>query len=135
MFYFRSLEACTVFTSKTEPFEEGRAYYSTGTRGAPVSGDVNSESWINAFSLDKLDFAWRDKQMGGGGSAGVMSTAGGLVVFGAGDQFEMDDARTGKPLWSFSLSQQVHSSPMSYAVDGKQFFAVAAGDTIYAFGL
>jgi alcohol dehydrogenase (cytochrome c) len=135
MFYFRSLEACTIFTAKTEPFEEGREYYSTGTRGSPLSGDENSESWINAFSLDKLDFAWRDQQVGGGGSAGVMSMAGGLIAFGAGDQFEIDDAHTGKPLWSFGLSQQVHSSPMSYGINGKQYLAVAAGDTVYAFGL
>ncbi len=135
MFYFRSLEACTAFTAKTEPFEEGRAYYSTGTRGSPVSDTVNSESWINAFSLDKLDFAWRDKQIGGGGSAGVMSTATGLVAFGSGEEFEVDNGRTGKPLWTFSLSQAVHSSPMSYGINGKQYFAVAAGDTVYAFAL
>ncbi|MGC1461500.1 MAG: PQQ-binding-like beta-propeller repeat protein [Terracidiphilus sp.] len=136
MFYFRSLEACTVFTAKTEPFEEGREYYSTGIRSAlPASGDMNSGSWINAFSLDNLDFAWRDKQVGGGGSAGVMSMAGGLIAFGAGDQFEIDDARTGKPLWSFGLSQQAHSSPMSFGINGKQYLAVAAGDTVYAFGL
>ncbi len=135
MFYFRSLEACTIFTAKTEPFEEGRAYYSTGTRGAPISGDANSEGWINAFSLDTLDFAWRDKQIGGGGSAGVMSTATGLVAFGAGEDFEIDNGRTGKPLWTFNLSQAVHSSPMSYGINGKQYFAVAAGDTVYAFAL
>ncbi len=134
-FYFRSSEACTVFSAKTTPFKELSTYYSTGTRNSPVSDTVNSESWINAFSLDKLDFAWRDKQMGGGGSAGVMSMAGGLIAFGAGDSFEIDDAKTGKPLWSFGLSQQVHSSPMSFGIQGKQYLAVAAGDTIYTFGL
>jgi alcohol dehydrogenase (cytochrome c) len=65
----------------------------------------------------------------------VLSMAGGLIAFGAGDRFEIDDARTGKPLWSFGLSQQVHASPMSYGIDGKQYLAVAAGDTVYAFGL
>jgi alcohol dehydrogenase (cytochrome c) len=134
IFYFRSNEGCTVFTAKTEPFEQGRSYYSTGQRGAPVSDEAISGSWINAFSLSRLDFAWRDKQIGGG-SAGVLSMAGGLIAFGAGDRFEIDDARTGKPLWSFGLSQQVHASPMSYGIDGKQYLAVAAGDTVYAFGL
>ena len=134
IFYFRSNEGCTVFTAKTEPFEQGRSYYSTGQRGAPVSDEAISGSWINAFSLSRLDFAWRDKQIGGG-SAGVLSMAGGLIAFGAGDRFEIDDARTGKPLWSFGLSQQVHASPMSYGINGKQYLAVAAGDTVYAFGL
>ena len=134
IFYFRSNEGCTVFTAKTEPFEQGRSYYSTGQRGAPVSDEAINGSWINAFSLSRLDFAWRDKQIGGG-SAGVLSMAGGLIAFGAGDRFEIDDARTGKPLWSFGLSQQVHASPMSYGINGKQYLAVAAGDTVYAFGL
>jgi len=135
VFFFRSLEACTVFSSKTTPFEELKTYYSTGTRGSPVNDTVNSESWINAFDLNTLDFKWRQKQIGGGGSAGVMSTASGLLAFGSGEDFEVDDARTGKPLWTFNLSQAVHSSPMSYGVNGKQYLAVAAGDTIYAFGL
>ena len=135
MFYFRSNESCTVFSAKTEPFEEGKPYYSTGGKTAAADDEAIAGSWINAFSLDKLDFAWRDKQLGGGGSAGVMSMAGGLVAFGAGDQLEIDDAHTGKPLWSFGLSQQVHASPMSYGINGKQYLAVAAGDTVYAFGL
>ncbi len=57
MFYFRSLEACSIFRSKTEPFEEGQTYYSTGTRQA--IGET-TKGYINAFDLDKLDFAWRD---------------------------------------------------------------------------
>jgi len=29
----------------------------------------------------------------------------------------------------------VHSSPMSYAVDGKQYITIAAGNVVYTFGL
>ena len=67
---------------------------------------------------------------------GVFSTAGGLVAFGndAGG-FEMDDARTGKKLWSFKLPQPMHASPMAYGVAGRQYFAVAAGDDVIAFAL
>jgi alcohol dehydrogenase (cytochrome c) len=135
MFYFRSLEACSLFKSKTEPFEEGRAYYSTGASRPP--GHPPNTGYINAFDLNTLDFAWRDQQMGGGhASAGVMSTAGGLVAFGNdAEEFEIDDARTGKPLWAFNLGQSMHASPMSYGIDGKQYFAVAAGDNVIAFAL
>jgi alcohol dehydrogenase (cytochrome c) len=135
MLYFRSLEACSLFQAKTEPFEEGRAYYSTGAR-RPLGNPPNM-GYINAFDLDKLDFAWRDQQIGGGhASAGVMSTAGGLVAFGNdAEEFEIDDALTGKPLWAFSLGQPMHASPMSYGIEGKQYFAVAAGDNVVAFAL
>jgi len=135
MFYFRSLEACDVLTAKNEPFKPGRPYYSTGARTPP--GDVANESYINAFDLTKLAFAWSDKQIGENQAwAGVMTTAGGLVAFGNdANEFEMDDARTGKPLWAFKLGQPMHASPMSYAIAGKQYFAVAAGDDVFAFAL
>ncbi|MHB1958208.1 MAG: PQQ-dependent dehydrogenase, methanol/ethanol family [Acidobacteriaceae bacterium] len=135
MFYFRSLEACDVIQAKKGPFQQGRPYYSTGARTPP--GNVPSDGYINAFDLTKLDFAWRDKQIGERQAwAGVMTTAGGLVAFGNdANEFEMDDARTGKPLWAFKLGQPMHASPMSYGIQGKQYFAVAAGDDVFAFAL
>ncbi len=135
MFYFRSREACSFIFVKTEPFEEGHPYYSTGASRPP--GNSPNAGYINAFDLNKLDFAWRDKQIGGREAwAGVMTTAGGLVAFGNdANQFEIDDALTGKPLWAFNLGQAMHASPMSYGIEGKQYFSVAAGDDVFAFAL
>lgn len=65
-----------------------------------------------------------------------MSSATGLVAFGDDAQnFVVADARNGNPLWHFHLGQMVHASPMSYAVDGKQYFAIAAGSDIFSFAL
>ena len=65
-----------------------------------------------------------------------MTTAGGLVFFGDDAQsFEALDARTGKPLWHFNAGQDFSASPMSYAVEGKQYVAVAAGSDIFSFAL
>ena len=47
----------------------------------------------------------------------------------------MDDARTGKKLWSYKLPQPMHASPMAYGVAGRQYFAMAAGDDVIAFAL
>jgi len=134
LFYFRSLEACAIFRSKTEPFEEGSSYYSTGTRLAP--GD-STKGYINAFDLNKLDFVWRDPLVGAiKGWGGVMSTATGLVAFGDDAQnFVVLDGHTGKALWHFHIGQLVHASPMSYAINGKQYFAIAAGTDLFAFAL
>jgi alcohol dehydrogenase (cytochrome c) len=135
MFYFRSMESCSVFTVKPEPFVEGRTYYGGQTTRPP--GET-TKGFINAFDLDKLDFAWRDPLIGTGFAwAGVMSTATGLVAFGDDAQnFVIVDGHTGTPLWHFSVGQEIHASPMSYAVRGKQYFAVSTGSgDLFAFTL
>ncbi len=134
MFYFRSLEQCSLFKAKTEKFEEGSGYYSTGAERAPASEDTFNASFVNAFDLNTLDFAWRNQLAGEGPAvAGVMTTAGGLAVFGNdARQLEIDDAHTGKKLWTFALPQTMHASPMSYGIAGKQYFAVASGDDVIA---
>jgi alcohol dehydrogenase (cytochrome c) len=90
-----------------------------------------------AYNLDTKSFAWKYPQVGNARSgAGTMTTAGGLVFFGDDAQsFEAVDARTGKPLWHFNTGQDFSASPMSYAVQGKQYVAIAAGSDIFSFAL
>ena len=45
------------------------------------------------------------------------------------------DSRTGKLLGSFQAGGQIDSSPISYAVDGRQYVALAAGTVLYSFAL
>ena len=45
------------------------------------------------------------------------------------------DAGLGKPLWHFQMGAAVYASPMAFAVDGKQYVAIAAGSSLYTFGL
>ncbi|MGA7159184.1 MAG: PQQ-binding-like beta-propeller repeat protein [Acidobacteriaceae bacterium] len=135
MFYFRSLEACSVFKARQEKYEEGKGYFSTGaSRGY---NDPVSKGYINAFDVSRRKFAWRD-ELGGGRHAvsGVVSTAGGVVAFGNDAQeFEVDDARTGARLWGFKVVDLMKASPMAFGVGGREYFAVAAGDDVIAFGL
>ena len=45
------------------------------------------------------------------------------------------NAANGKLLWCYQTGSTIKSSPMSYAVDGKQYVAVASGSTLIAFAL
>jgi alcohol dehydrogenase (cytochrome c) len=69
-------------------------------------------------------------------SAGVLSTRGG-VLFAASSEGNLIalDSKTGKYLWRFQTGGTIASSPISYAVDGKQYVAVAAGNVLYSFAL
>jgi alcohol dehydrogenase (cytochrome c) len=132
--YFVALEECEIFSLKPQDFEEGKTYYSTGVKRIP--GET-SQKILLAYNLDTKSFAWKYPQVGNARSgAGTMTTAGGLVFFGDDAQsFEAVDARTGKPLWHFNTGQDFSASPMSYAVQGKQYVAIAAGSDIFSFAL
>jgi alcohol dehydrogenase (cytochrome c) len=68
--------------------------------------------------------------------AGVLATRG-EVVFAATAEGNLLglDAHTGKPLWHFQTGAQIMAAPMSYSVDGTQFIAVVASNTLYSFAL
>jgi alcohol dehydrogenase (cytochrome c) len=134
LFYFISQEDCSVFRVKSQDFEEGRAFYSTGATHLPTE---NNRKILNALDISTGKIVWQYPQFGDTRSfAGVMSTATGIVAFGNdSDQFEIVDGLTGKSLWHFNVGQRMHASPMSYAVDGRQYFAIAAGSDMFAFAL
>ena len=132
--YFMALEACSVYSSGAQKFKEGETYYATGVRRAPGE---HGQKILLAYDLDTSAFVWRYPQVSGRGSgAGTMTTASGLVFFGDNSEsFEAVDARSGKPLWHFNTGQSLHASPMSYAVNGKQYVAIAAGSDVFSFAL
>jgi glucose dehydrogenase len=77
---------------------------------------------------------------------GVVATAGGLVFTGeGGGDFAAFDSSNGNRLWSFNCGAGVNAPPVTYAIGGKQYVAVAAGgsqiwgyrqgDAVIAFGL
>ncbi len=136
MTYFMALEECETYFSNPEPqvFKEGETYYSTGVKRIPGE---NSQKILIAYNLDTGAIAWKYPQLGRGHSAaGTMTTAGGLVFFGdSTESFEAVDAKTGKPLWHFNVGQGITASPMSYAVAGKQYVAIAAGSDIFSIAL
>src|SRR5262249_29850120 len=45
------------------------------------------------------------------------------------------DAATGKLVWKTATGGAVRAAPMAYAVDNRQYVAVAAGGSLFAFGL
>jgi alcohol dehydrogenase (cytochrome c) len=68
--------------------------------------------------------------------SGVLASAGGLLFTGdAEGNFIALDAPSGKALWHFQMGGEVYASPMAFAVDGKEYVAIAAGSALYSFGL
>jgi len=58
----------------------------------------------------------------------ALTTAGGLVFMGSWDRYAFAyDARSGAQLWQTRLPTMANGSPITYAVDGKQYVAFIAG--------
>jgi outer membrane protein assembly factor BamB len=82
---------------------------------------------LSAVDLRTGRIAWQDR-VADPLIGGALATAGGLVFTGTKDkQFLAFDARTGARLWRYEAHAGVNAPPISYAVNGRQYVAVAAG--------
>jgi alcohol dehydrogenase (cytochrome c) len=90
---------------------------------------------VRGYDPQTLDPVW-EFRMSDITWAGVLSTATDLVFSGGREgYFFALDGRTGELLWRASVGGQVNSGPMSYAVDGTQYVAIAAGSALFSFAL
>jgi alcohol dehydrogenase (cytochrome c) len=134
LFYVIALESCSVYFARPQAFTPGQTFYDTGTKLAP---DDHAQKVLLAYSVPQGKIVWRYPQVGRANSwGGTLTTAGDLVFF-ANDAgaLEAVAARTGRALWQFNTGQSMHASPMSYAVDGTQYVAIAAGSDVISFAL
>src|SRR5690242_13397931 len=133
LFYVTAREQCDIFSTAPQPYEAGHAFYGS----AYFPNDDAQPFWgaVRAIDPATSQIKWELKHLSPSWS-GVLSTAGGLVFTGdAEGNFMALDAATGKILWHFQCGASVYASPMTYAIDGKQYVAIAAGSTLFAFGL
>ena len=153
LFYIPAWEDyATVFNGEAQEYVEGRSFIG-GIPGAfePVPdaptvagltrGPINT--WTDAvgngaiLALDALTGEERWKfQMTDVTSSGVLTTASNLLFTGArSGYFQALNAQTGQFVWKASLGGQIVNGPMSYEVDGKQYVAVIAGNSLSTFAL
>jgi len=133
LFYVTARDQCDIFSTAPQPYEAGHAYYGSAyfpsEEGRPYLG------FLKAIDPATGEVKWKFQHTSPTWS-GVLSTAGGLVFSGdAEGNFIAFDASSGKPLWHFQMGGAVYAAPMAFAVDGKEYVAIAAGSAIYAFGL
>ena len=69
-------------------------------------------------------------------TSGILTTASDLLFVGGREgYFQALDARTGALVWKAMLGGEMAAGPMTYQVDGKQYVAIAAGHSLFVFGL
>ena len=135
LFYVNTLERCNVYTKHASgDWRAGRGYGGGGGRRAP---DDKAQKILRAFDIQTGKVAWELPESGQGETwSGTLSTAGGVVFYGDdGNELAAAEATTGKKLWSFPLTDPLHTSPMTYMFDNRQYVGMAVGSIIYVFGL
>jgi alcohol dehydrogenase (cytochrome c) len=134
-FYLAVKEGCGIsYKAKQEFRPGGFGYMGTGYVESPA------DPWrmfVRALDPATGKMQWEYEQIGSRHyGAGLVSTAGGLIFAGDDQGFLTAlDAETGKPLWHFNNGARISASPITYAVRGKQYVAVAAGSNVIAFAL
>jgi alcohol dehydrogenase (cytochrome c) len=123
LLYTPVVEACGTFRLKPAHFEESMPYWGGD---ATVAGH---DQWGQVKAIDprtgREAWSWRAPHPI---VSSVLSTGGGLVFAGEPTgEFHAFDARTGQLLWTFQTGSGIHSSPVTYSVNGKQYIAVPTG--------
>jgi alcohol dehydrogenase (cytochrome c) len=135
LFYVNTLERCAVYSKRTtEAWAAGRGYQGGGGRRDP---NDKPQKILRAFNIETGKPVWELPQDGPGDTwTGTLSTAGGLVIFGDdGGALAAADAATGKRLWSYPFTDSLHTSPMTYMFDDKQYVSIINGSVVYVFGV
>jgi len=133
LYYAQTNDKCGIFTKVPADWEAGKGFMGGSFAPAPEP----AQRLLRAIDIRSGKTVWELPQTGTVNSwGGVLSTAGGVVIFGEDSGALMAaDAATGKALWNFQTNALWKASPMTYMFDNKQYVAVAAGPNIIAFGL
>jgi alcohol dehydrogenase (cytochrome c) len=124
--YVVAVDACMAMT----PLPPGETGFLTTNVSLSISPPPDGDGRygiLQALDVATGETLWEDRRRAPP-TTGVLATAGGLVFMGALDRrFAAHDAATGAELWSAGLPDVPNGSPISYAVDGKQYVAMVVG--------
>lgn len=119
------------FTLKPAPFEVGTKWQ--GGYHVPAGPTHGTFTAIDAATGKVRWQTTTPETMQGTAS---LSTAGDVVFYGESNGlFHAADARTGSLLWTVRLGGAPRAPAITYSLDGRQYIAVAAAQTLFTFAL
>ncbi len=134
LYYLQTLEKCDIYSESPAEWEQGEGYLGGSQR--PVPGEV-PQKVLRAIDPKTGRIAWELPQSGRANTwGGTLVTQTGVLFFAEDSgRLAAVDAATGKSLWCFDANQSWKASPMAYQSDGREYIAIASGQTVTAFGL
>ena len=127
LYYVMTVEDCTTYIKA-----EDAGYRRYNDPGDPA------QKILRAFDIETGKEIWQVVLPGPVQSnySGLLTTSGGLVFFGeSSGGFAAVEASTGRYLWHFETNHAIKASPMTYAIEGRQYIAIASGSNVLSFAL
>ena len=145
LFYIPTwVDTFSTYTKRVDQYIEGNQYTGGGaTHEVPALSPQRTNTRpashghgaITALDPRTGDIKWQFK-MTDVTDSGVLSTASGLVFAGGREGFFYAlDATTGAVLWKAMLGGAMSAGPTTYAVNGRQFVSIPAGNAVFTFTL
>jgi alcohol dehydrogenase (cytochrome c) len=145
LFYIPTwVDAYSTYTKRVERYIEGNQFNGGGaTHEVPALNPARTNTRpasqghgaITAVDPRTGDVKWQFK-MTDVTDSGVLSTASGLVFAGGREgYFYALDAATGAVLWKAMIGGAVAAGPTTYAVNGRQYVSIPAGNAVFTFAL
>ncbi|MCY4600575.1 MAG: PQQ-dependent dehydrogenase, methanol/ethanol family [Acidobacteria bacterium] len=133
LFYVNAFDGESKFFVRDDEYTAGVRFAGGGPQG--VEAIDNYVNAIRAIDPTTAERRW-EFRITPHSRAGILATAGDLVFSGSIDgYFYALDAETGEELWHIALGALVQAAPITYAVEGRQYITIAAGNVVYTFGL
>jgi alcohol dehydrogenase (cytochrome c) len=150
LFYISAwLDYASMFAPKRATYKPGHAFLggvaksavpgslSPGLETSPLSvkTELEARGAVLAFDFRTGERKWEFK-MHEVTDAGILTTASDLLFTGGREGYFLAlDARTGAVLWKGSVGGTIAAAPITYALEGKQYVAIAAGHALFVYGL
>ena len=136
LIYIPILEASSIFF-RTEELEFTQGEFFLGSAGQKPP---NQQHFTGVRALDavsgELRWEYHFPERGGWSKVGgILSSAGDIIFVGDNRTFYALNAKSGSLLWKFESGGTINAPPVTYQVDGKQLVSLAAGRSIFTFGL
>jgi len=121
MLYIPAYEGCSQITLNTADHVKGR--FNGGAPGVagPITSSITMLDPVSGEIKKRTEFPYQN-------SSGTLTTASGLMFTGLldGTLVALDD-QTLEEVWRFNVGTGFNAAPMTYAVNGKQYVAIASG--------
>jgi alcohol dehydrogenase (cytochrome c) len=157
LFYVNAREnTSNVYRKGPQEYVEGQTYFAGGHPPGPrmrppkppVGADEEKYTALRAIDPQTGERKWQFKLNSGNsidahkgaltsrGAGGILTTASDVLFTGGPEgDFVVLDARNGSLLWRAALGGELINGPITYSIDGKQYVAIAAGMSLFVYGL